>query len=172
MPPNSKYCELKEEIIKKACVELIDLKRIEDAMILKTIHSLSMNPTSLVLLTYESISFKGVLKYWDDKSMSFEEFQLSKEMIQDFKYFKYFKNSIIQKDKLSIVDSKVSHNGKIIKGTFIFSFRATYITDSREDLEVNYLGSNGVPKMSNFWVNHKSNIHTNQNDLSLSWQLS
>ena len=122
--PNSKDCELNAGIVKKACVELIDLKRIEDAMILKTIYSLSMNPASLVLLTYESISFKGVLKYWDDKSMSFEEFQLSKEMIQDFKYFK---NYSIQKDKLSIVNSKVSHNGKIIKGTFIFNLSATNI---------------------------------------------
>ena len=99
-------------------LKLLSFGRFEDAMVLKLTCSLACLPTNLELITYESIYENGVWKMWDTHSHSFKKFLLWNEIISDLEFYK--QHSKIRGTQ-STINCKMSIDGKIIRGTFVFN---------------------------------------------------
>ena len=69
---------------------LISLGQIQDAVILYTIYSLSINPYSIFLLTFEGIKDNLLIEYWNHKSGQMDTLNVSKELLNDLNYYKKY----------------------------------------------------------------------------------
>ena len=96
-------------------------------MILHTIYSLSINPYSIFLLTFEGIKDNLLIEYWNHKSGQMETLNVSKELLNDLNYYKIYSNA---KGLASKDTQRQSPDGKTIFGTFIFSLSPTNINKS------------------------------------------
>ena len=74
----------------RAYQELSDNGLIKDAMILLTIYTLSIDPYTIWLLTYEGLQNEGYITYWDHKTRELKSQQISKEFVNNFIYFKTY----------------------------------------------------------------------------------
>ena len=113
----------KEEVFKNYKV-LLDKKKYEDAVLLHLMFTLGMTPYTISLLTFESLTDFKTLKYFDHKTRSVIEAKLTEELLNELIYLKIYKNNL---KELNQDEERKSLDGKIIKGTFIFSDSPTSI---------------------------------------------
>ena len=74
-----------------AYVELMNLSNVEDAIIIHLMYSLSINPSTISLLNFESIDDKKNLTYFDEKLLSYIIIEPKYHLYGDLLYFKKFK---------------------------------------------------------------------------------
>ena len=72
---------------------LISLRQLQDAVILHTIYSFSINPYSIFLLTFEGIKDNLLIENWNHKSGQTETVNVSKELLNDLNYNKIYSNA-------------------------------------------------------------------------------
>ena len=113
---------LKEVI--NAYVQLQELKKYEDALILNFIYSLGANPETIVLVTYDSMDEEGNLAYFDTLQSTFVQTKLSQNLIRDIMFFRDISS---KKKKKCRVEYKSYKDKVVIMGDFVFSLSSTAI---------------------------------------------
>ena len=69
-------------------VQLMNIGRYEDALIIHLMYSLAANPETLALLTFSSIDKVGKIRFWDTLTASQVEINLNDNLIRDIMFFK------------------------------------------------------------------------------------
>ena len=71
-----------------ANVQLQELKKYEDALIVGLVCYLGTNPETIVLITYDSIDEEGNLTYFDTLQSAFVQTKLSLNLTRDIMFFR------------------------------------------------------------------------------------
>ena len=77
--------------IVNAYVDLMNLKNVEDAVILHIMYSLGANPSTISLLTFDSIDENKNITYFDTKASKFMTIKLNEHLWGDILYLKDYK---------------------------------------------------------------------------------
>ena len=80
-------------------VQLMNIGRYEDALIIHLMYSLAANPETLSLLTFSSIDKVGKIRFWDTLTASQVEINLNDNLIRDIMFFKNWRITIIRQLK-------------------------------------------------------------------------
>ena len=110
--------------IVNAYFELMEKESIEDAIILHLIYSLEINPSTLSLLTFDSITKSKKITYYDTKLSCYITKKINDHLLRDITFFEKYKkaNNIVNKQE------KRSYLDKIqISGNFIITLTSSGI---------------------------------------------
>ena len=66
-----------------AYIELMNLKKSEDALIIHFMYSLRINPETISLLTFDSINDEDNMTYFDTKTLSYVNTKLNENLMRD-----------------------------------------------------------------------------------------
>ena len=69
--------------VMNAYIELMDLKKSDDALIIHFMYSLLINPETISLLTFDSINDEDNMKYFDTKTLSYVNTKLNENLMRD-----------------------------------------------------------------------------------------
>ena len=124
-----------------ACVELMNSSNIEDDVVIYLMYSLSINLSTIALLSFDFIDEMKNLTYFNTKTSPFVIVKLNDHLYGDLEYFREYKI----KNGIKKVQNERSYLNKIKnKGDFITTLASKGILrDLLEVLMENWIGSNG-----------------------------
>ena len=77
-----------------ANADRMDKKMFQDTLNLHLMYSVGINPDTLVLITYDSLSDSSKFKYFDTLKFAYVEITLNENLIRDILHFKEIKREI------------------------------------------------------------------------------
>ena len=126
--PKNKFCNPYPSFSYKDILQfsatLFIANKHEDAILICTMYELGLTPYYLSLLKFESLSESKTIKYYDHKSRSVKEVKLSESLYRNLCLLNKMKT---MNNKFDLNEERLSLDGTIIKGKFIFSSKATGI---------------------------------------------
>ena len=98
--------------------------KFEDSVILHLMYELGLEPYRLCLLKFESLKDDKSIETFDHKTRSIKTLKVSDNLYSELLYLKNWKS---RRGELILNESRISMDGSIIKGTFIFKASPTGI---------------------------------------------
>ena len=110
--------------VTNANIELMNMKKFEDALVIHLMYSLNINLETIVLLTFDSIDCENNIKFLDTLEEKYTEVKLNENLMRDIIFFKKIRSENKTRDNSQF---RCYKDKAVIIGDFIISNSTTAI---------------------------------------------